>query len=353
MNPTPPENPPPVPTGQKSFAHHAALWSVLLPSLAIVICIIVRTSQQQISLSPLVEFVVGGIVGILLLGGIALAIVGLAGIPRHGARGILSKSIAGLVVNGAFLLIFGTGVMVGINRGIKSRQAARDVHQAANDVQASVRDSFDAKHGITNVDQSRLDRLQSEFTNAARTLSGDDALIMQAMAAHTGRMKSALKNYEAAANELKHAEVLRADNLTDKSQFAPRRQLVSHFISANDELKQVIVTGEQNLKTDLTKLRVAQNKIDDTLAGYRAKAGPRNVLTQQIRECDDRIGQSLTGMLEILETQWGNWSVDPNTRQLRIQNVPAREAYNKYFAEIQTASTDQVKAQQKLVNLPP
>ena len=324
-----------------------------MPLLGLAVSVGVRAVEQSTGPSPPVNVLLGGVVGILLLGGVGLAIAALSGIPRHGPRGILGKSIAGLVLNGVFLCLFAVGVLAGLNRGVKSRQATEDIHKATRDLQADIRHSFDSEHGITNIDPSKLDRLQSELTNAARNLSGDDALIMKAMAAHTARMQTALRKYEAVANELKSAEVLRANNLTNKTQFAPRREIVSRFLAANDQLKQVIETGEQDLENDLVRLRVAPNKAEATLAGYRSKAGPRNVLIRQIRDCDQRVGQSMIGMLDVLEAQWTNWDLDPATQKIRFQNAAARTAYNKYFEEIQAASTEQIKTQEKLVNLPP
>src|SRR5512134_2039377 len=106
MNAAPP-GPPPVPPGKgtKSLAHQAALGSLLAPLLAVLVVAAVRAAWDT-KPTAAAGMLVGGFAVLLIAAGLALAIIGLCGIREHGTRGILGRSIAGLLINGVLFIAF-------------------------------------------------------------------------------------------------------------------------------------------------------------------------------------------------------------------------------------------------------
>jgi hypothetical protein len=354
MNPPPILQPPPLlprPPG-KSFAHQAARGSLLAPLLAILVSVAARASEQTAPVPRMVPVMVGVVCLILIITGFVMGMVGLWGIKQQGPRGILGRSIAGLIINGLLLFFFVVGFMAGWGKGIKSRQFVHDLKTTAQDIQAQAKGAYDPRKGITNADIKGIDRLRTQFDNAAQTLSGDDALIAQAMSLHVTRMEAAMKVYQSAVAELRASRILSLENLSDKPQITSRRAIVRNFLSANGDLENVVSNSEKNIRADLTRLQVGPAKMNAALTGYRAKAVPRTVLVLKIRECDDRYGQAMLAILDLLEANWGKWDYDSIAKTVRFEEPKAQDAYRQCLATIKKAGQEQVQRQGELVNLP-
>ena len=354
MNPPPIlQSPPPLPKPPgKSFAHQAALGSLLAPLLAVLVSVAARTSEQTVPGPRMVPVMVGVVCLILIITGFVMGIAGLCGIKQQGPRGILGRSIAGLIINGLLLFFFVVGFMAGLGKGIKSRQFTRDLKTTVQDIQADAKGAYDPRNGITNVDVNGVDRLRTQFDNGAQTLSGDDALIAQAMSLHVTRTEAAMKMYQSAVAELRAGQVLSLENLSDKQQITPRRVIVRNFLSANGALENVVSNSETNIRADLTRLQVGPAKMNAVLTGYKSKAVPRTVLVLKIRACDDRCGQTMLAVLDLLEANWGKWNYNSTAKTVRFEDPEAQESYRRFLATIKKAGQEQVQAQGELVNLP-
>ncbi len=296
------------------------------------------------------------LLGLVFLGlttaGLVAAIIGLCGIREYGTRGLLGKGIAGSIINGVLLIVFGIAAVAGFNKAIASRQLSQNLHNDAQDMQASVKQSYNPKTGITNTDFKTFDKMQGDMNAAAQTMSGDDALASQAMSRYLARMRSGMEQYHAAATQLRTAHILSTADLTDKAQIASRRQLLQDFMAANENLKNVTTNSETSLRADLDSLKISPAKIDAVMAGFDAKFAPRRDLDLKIRECDDRMAQSMSAILDLLETDWGQWHFSATDKKIYFDRTAARRVYQESIQSIKVTSEEQVTLQGELVNLP-
>lgn len=98
-----PQPPPRMPdTG--SFSRQAALASVLAPAIAVGVTMMTSSPTQGSAVGKLIAGLTGTV---LIVAGLVLAILALVGVRQHGRKGILGRSIAGLLIN-AVLLVSGT-----------------------------------------------------------------------------------------------------------------------------------------------------------------------------------------------------------------------------------------------------
>jgi len=314
-------NPPPIPKPGKPFAHQAALCSLAAPVLAILVGAASHAISTPTSQTPRMAFIISGATCLLLIvAGFVAGILGLCGISQHGARGILGRSIAGLLLNGLLLMLFAFGFVRGFDNAIKSRQFTQNLHITLQEMQANARQSYNPKTGITNVDFKSLEHIQSQLDSAAQTMSGDDALVSQVASRYVVRMQVVMKKYNEAHIELRAAKVLSAENLSNKDQIVTRRGIVQNFIAANDKVKATIENSEDSIRADLTEQKIPSQKIDQFMAGFDSKFVPRRDLTLLIRECDYRMGQSMLSVLDVLETNWGKWNYNPVTEKIYFDN---------------------------------
>ena len=294
-----------------------------------------------------------GLVFILLtVAGFLIAIIGLCGIREHGTQGLLGKGIAGLLINGMFLIFFGVAVVIGFQKSSSTRQSIANLQSDEKAMQANFKQSYNSKTGNTNADFNSIDRIQGDIKTAAQASSGDNALILQAMSRHVALMRSAMKGYYDAAAKLRTGHVLVASNLTDKAQIIPRRELVQDFMVANDNLLFTITNSETYVRAALESQKIPPQKIPALMAAFEVKFAPRRDLDVQIRECDVHMGQSMLAILDVLETDWGNWHFDTKKNKIYFNDSSSRAAYQESLEVIKFAGSEQVSLQGKLVNLP-
>ena len=89
------------PKSKPPLAKQAALTSVVAPGIAVVMNVMTITVTQD---SPTGKLAIGIAGSSLIVAGLVCAVIGLLGIRKHGKKGILGRSIAGLLING-FLIV--------------------------------------------------------------------------------------------------------------------------------------------------------------------------------------------------------------------------------------------------------
>ena len=287
----------------------------------------------------------------LIGGGFVLGIVALCGIKQYGPEKIRGRSIAGLIINGLFLVLFVIGFITGIKNGYRTRQAMSNLQKTTMDAQDENRRAFDSKRGLTNVDLAAVGRVRDQMDTASKTLSGEDALVAQGMSGYLGRIQDVLGNFKTSMEALRGAKVLSLGNLDSVDQITERRKVVQDFLAANSAVADVVSNSEQIIQTQLEALNVSAPTINSTLRGFRASATVRNALILKIRQCDDRSGQSMLGILDILENNWGKWHYDPTSQVVNFDDTDVRQRYANFVQELKSAGEDEVSLQGRLVNL--
>jgi len=80
-----------------SLAKRAAMFSVVAPGIAVLVNVVTISARQNSQAGKLAI----GIVGLsLIVAGFICAVIGLCSIRKHGRKGILGRSITGLLING-------------------------------------------------------------------------------------------------------------------------------------------------------------------------------------------------------------------------------------------------------------
>jgi hypothetical protein len=341
---------PPEQQNKPSFSSQLALASLAAPLLAIGIKVLGSVGFQGSDHSSQAMLILELVALALIVVGIFAGIFALAGIPTHGTRGILGRGITGLVLNCLLMLIAAANLFVGYSKKTaQSRATFQHLQSSADDLSSNLKNNFDPKKGITNVDLGKMDRLRNEMKSASTNLSGEDAQLASVMAAYFDRIGNSMKNYEAAVNRLRVAQVMSHFDSADKDQFAPRREIVQHFLQANSAIKNVIVNAEDSIRADLIKAHLSEAHIQNVMDGYHSSAAPLNTITLKIRECDDKLGNAMLDAFNTLESSQGHWRFDAAKEKLIFSDEEVRLAYNKSINAINAAAQEQVKWQSKLI----
>jgi hypothetical protein len=341
-------------TENNSWPHQIAGASILAPGVVLAMSFAFRTIQQSTQFqSRAIILAVAGIGALLLVFGFLFSIIAMCAIPRYGSARILGRSIVGLLANALLLFIFVTGFMHGRQQALARNAATRDLRATARELQSELQKNYDPKLGVTNnrPGLEQMQRLNSQFQNAAHNATGDDAAVMQALSEHMQRMQTAANRYQMAASKYQYADLLSSATLNDKSEIQRRREAVRTLMTANSELKQVVVDNEKHIRADMGKRGIAPTTIESTIQAYRTTAGPRSAVILKIRDCDQRRADATLQILNLYESDWGRWHYDTKTEILSFQNPESKGKYNKLFDEFEAANNELVKLQGQLLKI--
>jgi hypothetical protein len=342
---------------KEPFAYTAAKLGIYAPILAIVLNAGLRlhaSSSTANATGLLVAKLIVPILGVAVIAaGAVFSIVALCNTSRLGKEGLLGRGISGLVSNGILLALFAVafvhGFTQGFTRAVHARETRQELREANNDLRSSLRNSFDSEKGITNVDFKKVDDLRGKLDKAATNLGPEDARVAKVASAYLGEVQVASRALENALTRLKEAQVLQFSGVTTKEQLRSRRDVVQRYAAANDRVRAVVTNSSTFFRTELQRLGASPESIEKSTREMEQASREQNKLVLAIRNADTRMMTGMTGVLDLLENNWGKWK--SNSEVVTFEDTAMARKYNALIQEIQAAGEAQISAQRKLVNL--
>jgi hypothetical protein len=344
--------PPPIPVkASKSdgsdFAHQAATACLAAPLFAIGLgaCFstIIRNHAEN-----------GRIVA-LLVGGVSLLLCGLGFVfgilsfifAKDGQRSSIAlRSILGFVLLG----LLGA---IAVPNFVRARSLAQEKQKALTELNAETR-QFRQKAiaALTNTQTGSVSvqELQQSLARAERSTSGQTAVLLKCSQIYVSRIAQYQHDYEQASLALKAAQVLKASDLVRRDQLGPRRDIVRKFMDANLACKNFI-RHEDTYSKDLAAAGIPAPQREEALTRVRRSMAIQRPTLVSVREADERIGQAMLGIIELLDKQWGQWKYDQNAHVLRFEDGAALARYNSLMGEINQAASEQSDAQKRLAQI--
>jgi hypothetical protein len=338
-----------------SFHYYAGRISLLAPIIAtaFVRSLFWGLKDVKTTWSVLIAVVVSFLLAVIYLLSIILGLVALTGMSREGNEGTLRRSILGVVISGALLGFWSVGFVHGYQTGMKNRKAAQAITQATHEINKDLTKEVAEKGSVTpSASKDNAQKMKTALDNASKQMTGDDALVARAGSGYMGRLQKILNDYTAAAQTIRSPSMLSMNGVGQREQLAARKEAVNKFLAANEKLMSFFTKAETIFREELARAKVPPALLDATLKGYRGTADERNFLQVQIRMTDQRIGNAMLGMLDLLDSNWGNWKYNPEKENVTFQDTSAIGKYNDYVKDMNDASKEQAQLQSKLVNLP-
>lgn len=346
--------PPPLPSSVREqqpspFARQASNACLAAPLIIIGIsqCIL-GFSQNHLDPSGRSLFLIVGFVetGFFLLGAL-LGILAIALAKPGQRRSVISRAVCGLLLLGSLAAIAVPNFVRARAQALQRNQSLQQLHTAVTDFRAQAVAAL-TNGGRTSVNPQQMLR---SFDRVAENSSGDTAAVMKGSQVVLKRLQFYQLAYTRAANELTSAKVLAAANLTQRAQITDRKALVQKFLDANDAFKTCVVQAEPNFRKEMAATGTSPAQTEAALNGFRKTWDAQSPLIVSIREADDRLGHSMLSVLDLFDTQWGQWSYDAAARVVRFQDHTALAQYKSLMAEIKQAGTDQAAVQKRLAAL--
>lgn len=349
----PPQAPPPLPssTNRRPLAHQAAVAGLVAPLIAIVTAVLVNSSAPSAG----GRVIAGLLASALFVAGLVAAVIALCGMREHGKQGLLGRGVAGVLINGLFVVVLAVSTWTAFNtrleRNNRGFEAQKEMEAAVANLKREMEESFDPEAGITNVELERVNQLQKQMAQAGEQLTGDRAIEAKAVAAYLARMQEAGSDYQKAITEVREAHVLEFNEVSTITQLQARRAAVERMTSANHKLLHAITNSEALFAEELAHFKPSKRTEERLMAAFRLSLQKRVPILVRIRNADFRMADGMLGAISLLETNWGSWRFNQETSQLNFDKDGMAEAYNRFIEEIDAASASQIKAQKLLLTV--
>lgn len=331
-----------------SPAPRLARWSIWLPVSVMMFGGYARLAGAK----PLLALI--GFAAILAsLGGFACAIAALCH-RRDDESNVVGRSVAGLVVNSCLLALFFTAFVGGFKKGytqsVKARESLASVKQSIEEARQDVRRSFDTTNGI-KANPEVFDKTVDALKKASQQMEGESGRVMEASAAYLTELQQLSKLYDAEFKRLEEAHILDAGTLTNKAQIGERKEIVQQFLKVNGDIDRFVVAGEQNFRSEMTRRKVSQTRIEREVEAFRKSSQSRTPLIRAIRASDKRIGNGMLNVLTLLESDWGNWKYDRKSGGVVFSDQAILDQYLASLDDIVASGKQQVALQQRLISM--
>ena len=346
--------PPPLPSSARSegasgFARRASYACLASPLVMIGLALCISTlshNQRDPAWRPLF-LIFGEVAAGLFIFGDLFGILAMALAGPGERRPVMVRALCGLALLGLLVAIAIPNFMRARAQALQRRQSLRELHAAVDDVRAQAAAAL-TNGGKTSVDPQPLLR---SFNQIEKNSSGDTAVLFQCTQRFIKRELAYQQTYTQAVSALTAAKVLAASDLDDRTQIATRKAVVQTFLDANGAFKTFLLQSESSFRKELTRAGVSEAQTEEALKGFRKNWQPQAPLLITIREADDRFGQKLLEVLDLFDSQWGQWRYDAAAHLVRFENRDAVRQYNALMADIRQTSSDQAAAQKRLAAL--
>lgn len=283
----------------------------------------------------------------LMLTGLIMGILALILMkPGHRAP-VVCQTLIGMAIL-AFL------VAVAVPNFVRARNAAIAKNKAYDDLAAASADLREKQaaslkgHQLTTPSP---DQFQQKLSEAVAKSSGSEAALLKASQDYAARIIALQKSYQEAAKEMSAASVLSTSNLFDRSAIQQRRALVQNFLKCNDEMKTFLDNDSSFLREEFNRMNVPAAEQERALKGFEQVSGSRPKVIHEIREDDDRMGQAMLGILDLLDNEWDHWKYNEATGRVRFESQADLQQYNSFLRQISQARADQTASQNRLASL--
>jgi hypothetical protein len=145
------------------------------------------------------------------------------------------------------------------------------------------------------------------------------------------------------------SEEARFTTIKAREEIGPRRAQIAKLAAANADLITQYRGMREHAQELLDQSDIASAEKTAFLNGFDESFGRTLGPTMAIRELDRKLYGEWTAALNLLDQQWGKWTVNAQ-QQIEWQEPGSRDQFSTIMANIQTYAERQQRAQELLAN---
>lgn len=281
---------------------------------------------------------------LLIVGGFVAGVVALCGMLQFGPRRILGSALCGLIINGLLISIGVSNFFAARNRAMESRRALSELHET----KLGIAKEMVAEDGTTNRGQS-LSRMVQALEKANKNLEGDEAKVMQAMAAYSRQMMSLSEALYASGYD--PVAMIEFSTLKERTELARRKKITADYIAANDALQGFLRGTETYLENELERQKLSSAKIQQIMRPIRLNFRDKTAVALELQEACGQNARAVRDMLDILESNWGHWRCEGPKEQIEIESAEATAKYGEECNRFQESADAIEELEEKRLQL--
>ena len=276
------------------------------------------------------HLVAGGLAAFFMLAGVGFGLVVLFGGRRHGAKSLLGLAVASIVLGLCLLRLAN-----------KRYQAI-----AGSPRHAVLIESADAQPVPASQSTDRPTPVQLRSQRAVDSTENDKQLLAQASASYLAKLQALTADYDRSYRILEQANVLDFQNLRTRAELVSRRRAVESFLAANESWREAIANAEQLYQIELRNVNLAPGLAEQALGEFRSGTGEQSMLLLQMRGADTQWGNAILAMLDLLGSNWGQWSYDQAESSVSFQDDDMTTRYDRLVDAMNAAEDEHAAAAQ-------
>ncbi len=257
--------------------------------------------------------------------------------------------IFGIIALFAFLAAVAFSGYSRISKGVKEKaakqEAMKGMEQLQKEHRQAMRLELEETGTIGSQSQEHMAKLQQMLEKSGQG-TDDDAATSRAAAVWTRKISEASKLHTEASAQFAEMD---AASLKSKEDIALRRGQVQEFMTANQQLTEIFQNSERDFAAYLQAEGVPQGKLPAMAKGFVSSLRRQVPVIEKIRSQDQAYAGVLLRWLDLMESEWGSWTVE--NEELTFTKPEAEELHAKIAEELAQIGIDQAESQRQLVEL--
>jgi len=292
-------------------AARLSFWSPFAGAALFILA--VWAGATQAAGHPILMYAVIGITTLVLAGGLALGIAALRRMKAEGRRGILSRALSGVALNGVLL-----GLMLWLT-GYLIYDAQRKARAMENAAELEAREWTARVGGGAALEKALANNASQNFAAALRQLQG---------------------RYDAAWAALTNPPVLEMAGVQSRAELQAREEKVRRLIQAAKDLGKAARNTRDIYEQELRTHKLSPEAREAELEQFMAEIAPVNPSIIALRRAELREGESLLRVLRLFEQNWGRWEYRPATGDILFKKPELADDYNVAHEEFDEVSRE-------------
>lgn len=329
-----------------AFPFTAAKAAVIAPVLAIVLSKAGGAIGDSMPDSRGLVLGFGGLSFLTMLAGALFAVIALAGIRKHGAKGLAGKGACGLMINCLLAVIFVTNFTAARDKAIAQKNEIAKYGELAEDFREEVRNELGGEGPDAEKSIQILDRMQERIHESSRNLTGDAQIMTKASAGFTGRIKEAVERYGELGAHFSIDATLDFSTVESESDLALRTKHVEDFLVGNAQLRDTMKNFAGVFREELEKAGMKGEKIDQVVAAVAKQSQSGYEFKVKIRDLDEALGKASLELLGMLEDRWGAWKYDQEQTGVDFDDDTDAGKFNALIDKVNGVAEEQTVLQE-------
>lgn len=242
-----------------------------------------------------------------------------------------------IIMIGVFAGVLSASMVVGVMSQSERREKERqEQSQMIDRAEAAIKD------GKANDAAGLLETQADKLSNAGKTASGDDKIILECGSEIMRKMQAMVAGL---AKDTEQLTGVMDANFNTAAEADRRLGVLASYAKQNAEMDRFISGMQKEMESSFVKRGMAADKAAKVSSNM---ANAANVTTlHKIRECDREFCEQATLAITLMKDNLGKWKVENEVIVFDSDAVSAK--YQAAAERIQKVAADQTQAQQELI----